>query len=145
MCDSYYDDSRVVAGMRQKWYKALDEGKMRALVSIGFNDETGEDIDAEVPFKYEVCPTCNGKGSHVNPSIDAGGLSYDDFENDPDLHSNYFGGVYDVSCYECKGQRVVPCINKEACDKDVLAKIEKQQREEEEFLWLQRAEMSMGA
>jgi len=58
-------------------------------------------------LRFKVCPKCEGKGSHVNPSIDGNGLTYEDFENDPDFEEAYFAGNYDVECYECHGQRVV--------------------------------------
>ena len=48
------------------------------------------------------CSVCNGTGSHVNPSIDANGLSSIDQE-DPDFMDNYRSGVYDVVCNNCGG------------------------------------------
>ena len=50
-----------------------------------------------------ICPACRGNGSHVNPNIDAGGLSTEDFENDPDFAEDYFDGTYDVQCNVCRG------------------------------------------
>ena len=67
----------------------------------------------EIPATYEVCGTCEGKGSHVNPSIDAHGLTANDFYDDPDFREEYFSGRYDVACYECKGKRVVPEFTKD--------------------------------
>lgn len=49
------------------------------------------------------CPACNGKGTVVNPSIDAGGLTQEDFEQDPDFAEDYFGGMYNVACMACGG------------------------------------------
>lgn len=57
---------------------------------------------------YEVCNVCDGRGSHVNPSIDSHGLSADDFAEDPDFADNYWRGNYDVPCYQCGGSRVIP-------------------------------------
>lgn len=61
-----------------------------------------------VPFKWAVCETCQGKGKHVNPSIDCDGISGEDFAEDPDFAESYMSGVYDVTCSECDGKRVVP-------------------------------------
>jgi hypothetical protein len=61
--------------------------------------------------KFEVCPRCEGRGKHVNPAIDGHGLSAEDFDQDPDFREDYFSGVYDVPCYECKGDRVVKVPN----------------------------------
>ena len=62
----------------------------------------------EVPMEWGVCPTCQGEGKHVNPSIDAHGLSAEDFAEDPEFAEDYMRGTYDVPCHECQGQRVVP-------------------------------------
>ena len=48
-----------------------------------------------------ICPACHGDGRHVNPSIDAGGISGDDFAQDPDFAEAYFSGVYDQACRVC--------------------------------------------
>lgn len=71
------------------------------------------------PCKLVDCPTCRGKGKHVNPSIDAGGLTSEDFDRDPGFRAAYFGGSYDVSCYGCDGKRKVPAIDvRELHDED---------------------------
>lgn len=87
--------------INQKWYENFNEKSMLFTVEID-----GEEL--EIPAKYEVCGTCNGKGSHVNPSIDSNGLSREDFDEDPDFAEGYFSGMYDVSCNECHGARVSP-------------------------------------
>lgn len=69
--------------------------------------------EVEFPAKFEVCERCRGKGSHCNPAIDGNGLSREDFDEDPDFEEAYFRGDYDVSCYECKGLRVVPVVDEE--------------------------------
>ena len=75
-------------------------------------DTCGEGtIEEDLPAKFEVCGTCSGKGSHVNPSIDGNGLSREDFDADPDFEESYFRGDYDVRCHECDGLRVVPIID----------------------------------
>jgi hypothetical protein len=57
--------------------------------------------------KWILCPVCEGEGSTVNPSIDAHGLSYEDFREDPDFATDYCSGAYDQTCAACNGQRVV--------------------------------------
>lgn len=73
----------------------------------------GEDEENEISLKarYEVCPRCEGKGTHVNPSIDGHGISAQEFAEDPQFKEDYFNGVYDVPCYDCKGLRVVPVVD----------------------------------
>lgn len=56
---------------------------------------------------YQVCPVCRGEGRTVNPNVDAGGLTAEDFREDPDFAEDYRSGFYDVTCGACKGLRVV--------------------------------------
>jgi hypothetical protein len=93
----YYSDHRVIARCSGSIFKTFNTKNMTANVN-GVN----------IPVKFEVCATCRGRGSHVNPSIDSHGLSREDFENDPDFAEAYFRGDYDVPCYECDGLRVSP-------------------------------------
>lgn len=74
-------------------------------MTISFEDEGGE--RTEISAKYAVCDLCNGKGKHVNPSIDSGGLTREDFAEDPDFERDYFRGLYDISCNRCGGKRVI--------------------------------------
>lgn len=74
------------------------------------------------PKGYAVCPTCEGRGSHVNPSIDSHGLTAEDFAEDPDFEEAYFSGAYDVRCAECHGKRVVPQCASPGCKEPAMAK-----------------------
>jgi hypothetical protein len=110
---NYYNDSRTRAAQRGDWYKSFSEESMTAVVEFTHWGEDDEEIVESVtfPVRFEVCDLCNGKGSHVNPSIDCGGLGQDDWDRDPDLEEGYHSGRYDVSCNQCHGKRVVPVIN----------------------------------
>ena len=67
-----------------------------------------DDIELEIPAKYELCQRCRGKGTHVNPAIDGNGLSQEDMdEAGPEFFDDYMAGVYDVACYACKGRTTV--------------------------------------
>ena len=72
-----------------------------------------EFIGLELPAKRIICPRCDGEGKHVNPNIDGNGLSQEDFAEDPDFAESYFTGLYDVSCEECGGNRVVDIVDEE--------------------------------
>ncbi len=61
-----------------------------------------------------VCPTCKGTGRHVNPNIDADGLTREDFDSDPEFAEGYFNGVFDIPCNECGGENVVNAVDVEA-------------------------------
>lgn len=87
------------------WFNSFDEKAMT--VNVGEEDE-GQNI----PVRYEVCGTCDGKGSHVNPSIDADhGITREEFDEDPDFKESYFRGDYDQPCNECGGRRVAPVVD----------------------------------
>lgn len=80
-----------------------------------FEVDESEDIPEflKVRAKYEVCPTCRGKGSHVNRAIDGNGLTREDFDENPGFFEDYMSGVYDVPCEECNGLRVVLVADQE--------------------------------
>ena len=64
-------------------------------------------VEVQLPTKWEVCDLCNGKGTHVNPSIDCGGLTSEDFDQDPDFAEMYMDGVYDQTCNRCEGRTTI--------------------------------------
>jgi len=97
-------DSREI---NHKWYKSFDEKTMTITVEI-HNSETDEPEELNIPAVYEVCELCDGKGTHVNPSIDRNGISGETFQEDPDFMESYLKGDYDVPCVSCGGKRVSP-------------------------------------
>jgi hypothetical protein len=100
---NYHNDPRVRA-RESRWWDVLNEDKMLALVK-----EADADGNAHwVRFRYDVCPTCNGKGTHVNPSIDCHGITSDEFADDPGFLEDYMRGVFNVTCFGCQGNRVFP-------------------------------------
>lgn len=98
-----------------------------------------------IHLKWEVCGTCEGKGSHVNPSIDAHGLSHDDFEEDPGFEEDYFSGVYDVKCYECGGRTTSPAIDEKLTPEETLTWINEHFEYEASYQAEVDAERRMGA
>lgn len=103
----------------------------------------------EFPLKYEVCPTCEGKGKHVNPNIDRNGITSSEMhELGPQFRDDYLSGRYDVTCSGCKGKRVSPCIKEDYLNenqKHFLKEIHSQIEADYEFRSLQLAERRMGA
>jgi RecJ-like exonuclease len=100
-------DCRDVAVRKEKWY-TLDEKNM--VFTINKDEE-----EIKIPARYEVCSVCEGKGSHVNPSVDSNGITADEWyrEWNHESREDYLGGLYDVECFECKGKRVVPVPNRD--------------------------------
>ena len=70
----------------------------------------------ELPWHWAVCPTCEGKGKHVNPSIDANGISGADFHDDPEFLEDYFNGQYDQTCSRCNGRTTIPAVDWDSMD-----------------------------
>lgn len=118
--------------MDRRDYMAMTGGAPEKLTVVIY-DEHGDEIEIELPSKWVVCETCRGNGKHVNPSIDHNGISMREFYEDPDFAEDYFGGVYDVTCYECHGKRVVPGVDEDACDPDLLKAYRAHLREEAEY------------
>ena len=87
---NYFGDPRVIAGNAN-----LGITKDGERIEFTTEDNEGNEVSHTLPTKFEVCGTCGGRGSHVNPSIDCGGLSSDDFDEDPDFRDAYFNGSYD--------------------------------------------------
>lgn len=146
---NYYSDHRVRAGERRKDspFVSVDFSRMRAVVKVEGIDDEDRDFEEthEVPVVFAVCPTCEGRGRHVKPSIDAGGLSAEDFDEDPDFRESYMSGMYDVTCYECRGEKVVPRMDEEQVKPEILKAIEERARLDAMYRAERDAERRMGA
>lgn len=149
---NYYGDRRVQAGMVGKWYEKIDEENMVAHVEIGANLDNGEaeelglpeEILVKVPIKFAICQTCAGRGKHVNPSIDCGGITEDDFDREPDFREEYMSGRYDQVCNECGGKRVVPELDRERTDPKIVAAIDQQIKDAYDDMRERAAELRFG-
>jgi len=113
-----------------------------AKAPILFLDDGSE---IELPTIWEVCPVCNGKGTHINPAIDCDGLTADDFAEDSDFLDDYFSGVYDQSCNKCQGRTTVPGVDWNQLPADQATAYKLQLAAEALDLACQRAELAMGA
>ena len=109
-----------------------------------FDNETGDELRL-YDLKWEVCNRCNGEGSHTNPNIDGHGISPQEFYDDPEFERDYFAGVYDVPCYECKGKRVTKEINRGTTDTILLKKYEEYLKEKYQYQQEIEYERRMGA
>jgi hypothetical protein len=92
-----------------------------------------EGDEIALPAKHEVCPRCEGHGSHVNPAIDGNGITESEmYEAGEDFREDYMAGVYDVRCEECKGNRVVAVVNRDALTDEQRTALERHERAQEE-------------
>lgn len=88
-------------------------------ITVSYYDEDDNEIEAELPAKFEVCGRCEGHGTHLNPSIGKHAYSIEEFYetfHDEEDREQYFkrGGIYDVQCEECKGEKVVKVVDEDA-------------------------------
>jgi RecJ-like exonuclease len=101
------------------------------------------DEEKQLPVKWVLCPVCEGKGRHVNPAIDAGGIS-DEMYHDDDFHEQYAAGVYDIPCNICKGRTTVQVVDTDRLTIEEAALYEIQLREEADDEAERLAEIRMG-
>lgn len=169
---NYWRDPRVrvVASRHHGW--EIDEGRQVAIVELpetecaacderydadegpipcerheGHDWRAGDPGETmEIPFRWAVCGVCDGRGKHVNPSIDCGGLTREDFDDDPDFAEAYHGGRYDVTCGECRGRRVVPELDPHTEDERAAVRaLDAQARDDADYERACRMERAMGA
>ena len=139
-------DARDREREQGKWYDSFNQQTMTITVVLENDDE--EEYEATFPAMFEVCELCGGKSSHVNPGIDAHGISAEEFYDDPDFAEEYFGGTYDETCYRCKGRRVEPMIDESHLSqeqKDNLKRLEDKQESDAEYWCECEMERKMGA
>lgn len=103
-------------------------------------DPDWPDGELWVKVRFVVCPLCDGRGKHVNPSIDAHGLTREDFDEDPIFAEDYLSGIYDIACNLCQGRTTIPVPT----NPEFLREVEYQARYNAEARAEQLAEMGMG-
>lgn len=142
-------DWRTTASDERWWeriegnYAVIDESFHWALEEAGIAPHSSDQYETiyAVRFQMAICPVCGGRGKYVNPSIDAHGLTSEDFDEDPDFAESYFSGAYDVTCKLCGGRNVVPVPD----DERVMAAIDEVIRDRYSARAEMLAEMRMGA
>ena len=92
--------------MRNASERRASEDHQRMQVQVQLVRDGDDWCHEWVPAVYVVCGLCDGRGQHVNPSIDAHGLTAEDFDMDPDFAEDYRSGAYDMVCAQCDGRRV---------------------------------------
>ena len=107
---------------------------MSAPATIRFTEylDDGGELEHELPATFEVCPRCQGAGSHVNPAIDGHGITAEEWNGpdwDEDSRAMYLSGGYDVPCHRCDGKRVVEVLDRARVDPEILAAYDEAQAE----------------
>lgn len=118
---------------------------MKITITTG-EDEDGNETVLSIPARYEVCDRCRGTWSHTNPAIDGNGITGDEMDElGPEFLEDYLGGVYDVQCEECRGERLVLVPDDDRCSPEQLKAYHAHLREEWEYRALVAAERRVGA
>ena len=94
-----------------------------------WNEEEGDEEEVEVPARFEVCPRCEGHGTHLHEAIGSHAYTQEEFDDafsDEEERAAYFqrGGRYDVCCTECKGLRVVAEADLDRCSPELRQQVE---------------------
>lgn len=86
-------------------------------IELTWTNEDGDEVTHTFPSTNEVCTRCEGYGTHLNPNIGEHAYSSEEFAesfpDDEDMGFNpreeYFkrGGIYDVQCETCHGNKVI--------------------------------------
>lgn len=106
-------------------------------IELTFYDDEGEEVTHSFPSINEVCPRCEGYGTHLTPSIGQHAYSieefYESFDDEED-RASYFqrGGKYDVTCEKCKGNKVVEVVDEAKLTAEQKVLYEQWQESEEE-------------
>ena len=138
-----YNDPRVINARAQRAFNEGFDVKAMTFTFVRENEE-GEEASYTLPARFQVCATCEGRGTHVRPSVDASGFDgWDDVDEYGE--SNYLAGAYDVTCCTCGGRNVVPSIDRDAADDTTLALWDKRLADNAAFDRECRAERMMGA
>jgi len=101
-------------------------------------------FEATLPAKRIVCFRCNGEGTHVNPSIDGDGLTSEDM-SDLDFMRSYIRGNYDVTCEECKGNKVLDVLDYDRLSPKLQAAVDRGEEEKAMVEMESASERRMGA
>ena len=101
-------------------------------------------VPKNLPTCWAICQQCEGDGTMVNPSIDCGGLSFDQTD-DPEFMDDYMSGKFDVACNACGGSGKVREIDRSREDFAVqIQEYDDDCAAEAEHAAERRAELIMG-
>lgn len=111
---------------------------MNGKIELTWIDENiEEEVIHQFPAKNEVCSRCEGYGTHLNPNIGEHAYSVEEFnESFPDYEDKeeYFrrGGIYDVACHDCKGNKIVLVVDEDQLNKEQKDLYTQYQKHEEQ-------------
>ena len=107
--DNWSHNEELVVGQDdwtlEQWKEATEKAYRKWLQDLGGS------ATVSCESKFEICETCQGRGTYVNPSIDSGGITASEWEEwDEDDREDYWSGRYDITCSQCSGQKVIQVL-----------------------------------
>lgn len=104
--------------------------------------------EIELPFKWEICPCCDGYATDRGASVecDGGGFTSSEWaEQDDDFREDYLAGRYDRPCSECNGTGKVTVADRSRMSPELVEQFDEQLRDDADYRAMCAAERRMGA
>lgn len=112
-------------------------------MQVDISDTGDGRSSVDLPSKFEVCPRCEGHGSH---DCWEGGMTAAEFaEQGPEFAEDYRSGAYSTTCETCGGRRVVEVLDRGLCPPDLLARYDTLQAELAGLAHMEAMERRYGA
>jgi hypothetical protein len=106
-------------------------------------DEEGNEVMTPLPVCPEVCQMCQGRGTHVHPSMYIlTGSEYEEMSHDE--RDTFHSGGYDVECVECHGNKIVYDIDFDMLTPLMRDKITDWQDREASYRAMEESERRFG-
>jgi RecJ-like exonuclease len=105
------------------------------------------DVEITLPFRWEICPSCDGRGTDRGASVecDGGGFTASEWaEQDDDFRADYLAGRYDRACPHCEGGKIKVADESKMTPEEITAWHD-QLRDDAEYESICRMERRMGA
>src|SRR5690349_7371437 len=87
--------------------KSTEPSMSPATMPITWFEDAGDtEVARNVPFKWTICPVCEGHATDRGASVecDGGGFTASEWaEQDDDFKQDYLAGSYDRPCEACEG------------------------------------------
>lgn len=103
--------------------------------------EDGDGVEHELTTRYEVCPSCQGRGTSC---AYLGSWTASEWaREDDEFKEDYLAGLYDRACEECGGLRVIAVADEDRNDPKILKQYRELQQAEAESRSIERMERLM--
>lgn len=119
------------------------------IVIFLYDQDADDDVEVEIPARFETCGRCEGTGRVMNEAIAEHAYSQDEWAlEDEEFKAEYMrggNGIYGVRCPACNGRNVVAVPDEAAADPLILAAYHKRLRDDRAYERECASERRMGA